>query len=272
MSLIKRGNRATAIASVVGVLVLSMTATAQGPGRRGFGGPGGFPGEAEFGGLGFGGLGLGFGGGKVVTNAPYSGVGVTTSTQTLSNSNVINRSNCTQVYRDSAGRTRQEETPNSSTCSATPRMIVIRDPVAGVQYVIDEQNNTYRQFTIKAPPSTTPPPPNRPSPPNAGQVQTTNLGTQPIPGTGLSAQGTQTVRTIPAGEIGNAQPIVITSITWYSPDLQIVVQSSRDDPRAGKTTYQLTNISTANPAESLFQLPAGLTQQQGLGGHPWPVR
>jgi hypothetical protein len=268
MSLIKRGNRATAIASVVGLLVLSVIAAAQGPGPGGLGGPGGFAG-----GPGFGGPGFGFGGGKVVTNAPYSGVGVTTSTQTLSNGNVINRSNCTQVYRDSAGRTRQEATPNSSTCSATPQIVVIRDPVAGIQYVIDEQNNTYRQFTIKSPP----PPqtalsPNLPLPPNGRPVQTTNLGTQPIPGTGLSAQGTQTVRTIPAGEIGNAQPIIITSITWYSPDLQIVVQSSRDDPRAGKTTYQLSNISTANPADSLFQLPAGLTQQQGPGGRPRPVR
>jgi hypothetical protein len=269
MSFIRRGNRATAIASVVGLLFLSTIAAAQGPGRRGLGGPGGFTG-----GPGFGGPGFGFGGGRVVTNAPYSGVGVSTFANTLSNGNVINRSNCTKVYRDSAGRTRQEETPNSSTCSATPRTIVIRDTVAGVQYVIDEQNNTYRQFTIKAPPL---PPqtglsPNLPVPPNGGQVQTTNLGTQPIPGTGFSAQGTQTVRTIPAGEIGNAQPIIITSITWYSPDLQIVVQSSRDDPRAGKTSYQLSNISTANPDESLFQLPAGLTQQQGPGGHPRPVR
>jgi hypothetical protein len=269
MSLIRRGTRATAIASVVGLLVLSAIATAQGPGRRGFGGPGGFAG-----GPGVGGPGFGFGGGKVVANAPYSGVGVTTSSQTLSNGNVIGRSNCTMVYRDSAGRTRQEETPNSTTCSATPQTIVIRDPVAGVQYVINEQNKTYRQFTFKTrplPPSTALPP-NMPTPPNGNQVQTTTLAPQPIPGTSFLAQVTQTVRTIPAGEIGNAQPIIITSITWYSPDLQIVVYSSREDPRAGKTTYQLSNISTANPPDSLFQLPAGLTQQQGLGGHPRPVR
>jgi hypothetical protein len=268
MSFIRRCTPATTILSVAGLLVLNMTAAAQGPGRREFGGPGGFPG-----GPGFGGPGFGLRGGKVVTNAPYSGMGVTTFAQTLSNGNVISRSNCTQVYRDAAGRTRREETPNSATCSATPQTIVLRDPVAGVEYIINGQNNTYRQFMFKAPPSSTAlPSPNRPAPPNAGQVQTTNLGTQLILGTSLSAQGTQTVRTIPGGEIGNAQPITITSITWYSPDLQIVVQSSRDDPRAGKTTYQLSNVSTANPADSLFQLPAGLTQQQGPGGHARPVR
>jgi len=74
------------------------------------------------------------------------------------------------------------------------------------------------------------------------------------------------VRTIPAGEIGNAEPITITSITYYSPDLQIVVQSSRDDPRTGQTTYQLTINSTENPTDAtLFQLPASLTQQQRRG-------
>jgi hypothetical protein len=79
----------------------------------------------------------------------------------------------------------------------------------------------------------------------------------------LSAQGTKTVTTIPAGQFGNAQPITITSIRWYSPDLQIVIQSSRTDPRSGAISYQLSSVSTAEPAESLFQLPAGLTLQQG---------
>jgi hypothetical protein len=199
---------------------------------------------------------------KVVTNEPYSGVGVTTSKRTLSDGNTINESNCVKVYRDSSGRTRREETRNSSTCSATPQTIFISDPVAGLQYVINAQNSTYRQFTIKTPAAgTTPPTGTRPANPN--QVQT-SLGTEAISDTSLSAQGTQTVTTIPAGQFGNAAPITITSIRWYSPDLQIVIQSSRTDPRnGGATTYQLSNISTAEPAETLFQLPSGLTLQQG---------
>ena len=250
-----------------GALILTLSAFAQGTGRR-LGGPGGFGGP---GGPGFGGPAFGFGGGKVVTNAPYSGVGVSTFAQTLSNGNVITRSNCTKVYRDNMGRARQEESPNSATCSATPSTIVIRDPVAGVQYFINEQNKTYRQMTFKAPPAgTTPARPTRPTPPD---VQTTNLPQIPILGTSFFAQGTQTVRTIPAGEIGNTQPITITSVNYYSPDLQIVVQTSRDDPRSGKSTYQLTVSSITNPDSSLFQLPSGLTQQQGRGGpHVRPAR
>jgi hypothetical protein len=199
--------------------------------------------------------------GKVVTNEPYSGVGVTTSKRTLSDGNSIDESSCVKVYRDSSGRTRREETRNSATCSATPNSIFIGDPVAGVEYAIDPQKNTYRQFTIKTPGAgTTPPATTRPAIPN--QVET-SLGTEAIPGTSLSAQGTKTVTTIPAGQFGNAQPITITSIRWYSPDLQIVIQSSRTDPRSGAISYQLSSVSTAEPAESLFQLPAGLTLQQG---------
>src|ERR1700761_8927963 len=108
---------------------------------------------------------------KVVTNAPYSGVGMTTSKRTLTDGNVISEVNCSKVYRDSAGRTRHEETRNSASCSATPETIVIRDPVAGVEYAIDAQKNTYRQFTMKTPPpGSAAPAGTRPTNPN--RVQT----------------------------------------------------------------------------------------------------
>jgi hypothetical protein len=198
---------------------------------------------------------------KVVTNEPYSGVGVTTSARTLSDGNKIDESSCVKLYRDSSGRTRREETRNSSTCSATPETISISDPVAGVEYVINAQNSTYRQFTIKTPPAgSTPRSATRPANPN--RVETA-CAAQPISGTSLAAECTQTATTIPAGKFGNAQAITTTSTRLYSPDLQIVIQSSRNDPRNGITSYQLTNISTAEPAESLFELPAGLTLQQG---------
>ena len=202
--------------------------------------------------------------GKVVTNEPYSGVGVTTTKRTLSDGNTINESSCAMVYRDSFGRTRREETRHAAACSTTPQTIFISDPVAGVQYVINAQDKTYRQFTIKTPPAGAAPPAGA-RPANPSQVETA-LGTQAIAGTSLSAQGTQTVTTIPAGRFGNAQPITITSTRWFSADLQIVIQSSRTDPRSGATNYQLSNISTAEPAETLFQLPAGLTLQQGPHG------
>lgn len=243
------------------MLAIGAIALAQGPGRgRAFAGPGGFgPG-------GFGGPGFGFGGGKVVTGAAFSATAVSTFTETLANGNLINRASCAQLYRDSSGRTRQDVTTNSSTCSSTPQSTIIRDPVAGVEYTINNTKSTYRQITLKAPPQSSTPP-NRPSPPNSGQVQTTTLGPQSVTigGTTLTEQGTQTVRTIPAGQIGNAQPIVITSTVWNSTELQIVLSSLRNDPSGGNSSYQINSITLGEPSVS-FQPPPNFTQQQGFSG------
>jgi hypothetical protein len=86
---------------------------------------------------------------------------------------------------------------------------------------------------------------------------TENLGKQVIEG--LEVEGKRTTVTIPAGQIGNEQPIMITNESWYSPELQVIIFSRRDDPMAGTTTYRLTNIVRAEPDPSLFELPADYT-------------
>ncbi len=85
------------------------------------------------------------------------------------------------------------------------------------------------------------------------QTSTESLGTQTVEG--IEAEGKRTTTTIPAGQIGNDLPIVITNETWYSLKLQTVVLSKRHDPRVGDTTYKLTNINLSEPAASLFQVP-----------------
>ncbi len=207
--------------------------------------------------------------GQVVKGAPFSGIGVTTFSETLSNGNTITRASCVKIYRDADGRTRREETPNSSACSATPQLIVITDPVAGTESILNPANNTYRQFKLRTPPPNagTNRPPHPPGS-NAANVQT-GPATPPtitVPGTALVANGTQTTITIPAGQIGNAQPIVITSTRYFSSDLQVVVSSTRMDPLRGNTSYNLTNVSTSAPDPSLFTIPAGYTLRQGPGG------
>jgi hypothetical protein len=87
------------------------------------------------------------------------------------------------------------------------------------------------------------------------------LGKQTIEG--VEAEGTRTTITIPAGEIGNERPIEIVSERWYSPELQLVVMSRHNDPRTGETIYKLTNINRAEPAKTLFEVPAGYTVKDG---------
>lgn len=95
---------------------------------------------------------------------------------------------------------------------------------------------------------------------NANQVKE-QLGKQLIEG--VEAEGTRTKITIPAGEIGNERPIEIVMERWYSLELQLVVMTRQSDPRMGETTYKLTNINRAEPAKTLFEVPAGYTIKEG---------
>jgi hypothetical protein len=83
---------------------------------------------------------------------------------------------------------------------------------------------------------------------------------------GVLASGTRRTTIIAAGAIGNVQPIKIVSEEWYSPDLQILVQTEHTDPRFGRSTYQVLNIGRNEPDPSLFQVPSDYTiRGKGVG-------
>ncbi len=72
---------------------------------------------------------------------------------------------------------------------------------------------------------------------------------------GVMAEGTRTTRTIPAGAIGNEQPIAIVTEQWRSPDLNVLVLTRTADPRSGETTYRLLGITRGEPDPSWFTVP-----------------
>ena len=84
-----------------------------------------------------------------------------------------------------------------------------------------------------------------------------SLGTQTV--NGVLAEGTRYTRTIPAGRMGNDKPLTIVREEWYSPDLQMIVQSKRTDPFVGETTYNVTKIQRSAPDPSLFTVPSDYT-------------
>ncbi|HEY4998005.1 MAG TPA: hypothetical protein VII36_02625, partial [Usitatibacter sp.] len=90
-----------------------------------------------------------------------------------------------------------------------------------------------------------------------GKGATTSLGTKEFDG--VKAEGTSTVWTIPAGQIGNRNPIKITKESWYSHDLQVLVYARYNDPRTGESIYRLASIKRAEPAAELFKVPDGYT-------------
>lgn len=215
-------------------------------------------------------------GGRVVKGAPFSATATSETTSTLQDGSVLHRTSQVSVYRDSQGRSRHEATFTGfgplTASGAAKTMVSISDPVAGVHIMLDNENKVARTSAFHTHGGTGA---NAQSAPAfegkmqerlqqdeaAGLLKKESLGTQTI--NGLVAEGTRTTHTIPAGQIGNEKALQVVSERWYSADLQIVLKSTRTDPRFGTTTYTVTNIQRTEPAASLFTVPANFTLQTG---------
>ncbi len=206
--------------------------------------------------------------GKVVKDAPYTATATNTFTQTLANGNSIQRTSTATVARDAAGRTYEQETITGGPLAGSngpTTFIFLMDPVAGYSYVLNTSTKVATRRALHTPPVNGERPnaagrPQRPVDPN---VVESDLGTTVV--NGVNATGKRSTHVIPAGTIGNTQDIKSTNETWISPDLQVVVSSKHDDPRTGTANYSLTNIQRAEPAATLFQVPADYTVQDAKG-------
>ena len=212
--------------------------------------------------------------GKTVKGAPYTAEAITETTRILSDGNRIVNKTTSKLARDSAGRTRREQSIQAMgpwASGKTETMVFINDPDTRVSYVLDpagsmvHKNGTdmvvthdmalamekkhagERAHTTQMIHKTKS---------DAGPEGTTeSLGTKVVEG--LLAEGTRRTNTIPAGQIGNQRPIEISSETWTSPDLQMIVMSRHTDPQVGETVYRLTNIQRVQPDPALFAIPSG---------------
>ncbi len=209
--------------------------------------------------------------GKVVTGAPYSADVNSSSAQTLADGNTISRRSTGHVARDSQGRTYFQQNISGGPWAQKGSMTItfVSDPVTGYAYVL----NPNTKIAIRRPLRSrtgehAPVPPEGMARPDAKDRVETDLGQQVI--NGLSAVGKSIVHTIPAGSIGNSQPIVEKSEVWTSSDLQVVVLSKHTDPRSGQSTYTLNNIQRGEPNPSLFQVPSDYTVKDApaFPGHP----
>jgi hypothetical protein len=190
-----------------------------------------------------------------VTGAPYSAVETRVFQQPLAGGNVISKQEVSKVYRDRDGRVRIEHTRTPPGGGAAETRVTIFDPVGGVSYLLDPAAKSVVKHQLPASSATasarTHTAHAQASKPN---VATEDLGKQAI--NGVPASGTRITETIPAGAIGNAQPISVVRETWISTDLKVPVQIKTVDPRFGNSTMQLSNISQSEPDAALFQAPA----------------
>jgi hypothetical protein len=227
-----------------------------------------------------------------ITGAPFSAEATTEFLQMLPDGNRIEQRYSTSLARDARGRTRREQqvalvgpfsvlqgsdklytlrTGVNWTGVAqgeTPRLVIISDPVDGVSYTLDESRKEARLSAPVALQKLTLDGTARDAlkkieiqlrtagadRAGSGQPTVEQLGTRQIEG--ITATGVRTTTTIPAGQIGNLNPINLVTERWFSEELGMAVLITRSDPRSGDTTYRLKNIVRAEPPPDLFTVPS----------------
>src|SRR5262249_12202747 len=175
---------------------------------------------------------------ELVRDAPYSARGTTEIVQALIDGNRIVRQTSASIARDSRGRVRREQTlaaVGAVIVDHDERTVTINDPASGSSYVLDPQRRIAIRHRARQLPTGATTPDNgtpflRTGKPTAGTehnkgpffrtfreqgsetlspkdplgapvTKTESLGRQKIEG--VTAEGTRTTITIPAGAIGN---------------------------------------------------------------------
>lgn len=236
---------------------------------------------------------------KAVKGAPYSAETIVDSSQTLADGNRINRKTTGRVYRDSEGRTRREEDRQDGTIGISISDPVggaaySLDPVKKIAWrtgtaaagaimgkleasVVEQKRKLdAEQTSAQAQGDKVSVRVNGAGAGGGGYVTTAEPGGVMMRGgpvkivadgtplehktiEGVAVDGRKTTVTIPAGQVGNEQPITITSEEWNSPELKVLVLTHHADPRMGESSYRLTNIIRAEPDRSLFMVPPDYT-------------
>jgi hypothetical protein len=231
-----------------------------------------------------GGVMLGIGGGT--KSAPFSAVVKSSFEQRLADGNAIHTVTRSHQARDSAGRT-MTEMPQGCVRGEDGQMherlsVNVNDPVTRTsmnwQMGDDMQPkvaHVYHQPEIPARPVTPRP---QPSAEQLAQQQKMvqaaraqqalqqkenqieDLGTRDF--NGVLAHGTRTTRTIPAGEEGNDQPLVVINENWRAREMGLTVMTISDDPRRGRTVTEYEELTLGEPDPAVFAPPAGYTVQE----------
>ncbi len=209
---------------------------------------------------------------------PYSITLRTTHEQKFADGNAIHGMVVTHQVRDSAGRTRGETT---MLCNIGPDgqlrptfNISVNDAVTrtSMSWQVNGIGEKIARVQHQADPQSTPAAP--PNPPTEEQRRQSALaqehwrkntrhealGTRTI--AGVLCDGSRQITTTPAGEQGNDQPIELSTEVWIAHDSGISMLHIEDDPRTGRTTTEVMDLSRNEPDPSLFAPPPGYKLQE----------
>jgi len=208
-------------------------------------------------------------GGMGQSDLPYTATAKTTFEQHLPDGNEIHGYVYTHQARDSAGRTMSEMAtgclPDENGVPQPQLSVSVFDPAtrsslfwqAGMlgDKVVRVSHTSGNVIKLTPDEIAARRKANESRQPPSGEFKSEDLGTRTI--AGVEAQGLRTTRTIPAGQAGNKLPLVTTRETWRSKESGLVVLGITDDPRQGRTTYEIEDFSRTEPGPSLFAPPEG---------------
>jgi hypothetical protein len=222
----------------------------------------------------------GFSVGNSEPGMPYTAEYKTTTVHKLANGVTITRSSTSLLARDSEGRTRQEQSIDFGSVNTNRKFVSVNDPSSNTilswntsvpealvthlptpdemrarakaakvksSSVVSASANALAVTTAQITQGS----------PIHSSMQRESLGSKTIDG--VVAEGERITTTMPAGAIGNDQPLVSTSETWRSTELNLIVLEIHDDPQNGTTTRELVNLDRGEPDPSLFRAPEGYT-------------
>ena len=214
------------------------------------------------------------GGGTPTTNAPFSATVRTTHEEKFVDGNVIHGLIVTHAYRDSAGRVRSETSmPLCNVIGPDGQFqplitISVDDPATrtSMSWQVNDTGEKVARVYHEPDPKTavaTAPPLTDQQRQRIAQLQehsrkyTRNekLGSKMIGG--VMTDGSRQITTIPAGEQGNDRPIETTDEYWTTRDSTMMMLHIFDDPRAGHTVIEVTELIQGEPDPSLFAPPPG---------------
>jgi len=196
-------------------------------------------------------------------NAPFTATVHTEWTKPIPGGGSFTMVNERRVARDSRGRIYEERwllVPKGGRIKSQMNVIQIADP---------HTRKLYNCFTLRVPrrcllETFTEPAtaiykpavrPTGPLPNGTGFTTNEELGTRNLQG--IDTEGTRDTTTLNPGVFGNDAPLITTREFWQAPQLGINLLSILDDPRTGRQTFTLTDVTTSEPDIQFFQLPDG---------------
>jgi hypothetical protein len=191
-----------------------------------------------------------------VPKAPFTTTLRTQWVRTLADGSTLTVQNHRIIMRDSAGRIFQERcllVPAGA--QTTVNRLEISDPVQHWKYFCDPDSHTceLRDYFAEAVPLVVTAAENG----KAGNVTHEALGKKMI--SGVETTGTRETISILAGAMGNSGPLTISKEIWYSSQLGLNLQVTRVDLRHGTQTFEVENLTEAEPDPTFFSVPPGFT-------------